>query len=91
MSAEGQTELRKMLAQQQQDLDRRSRPLQQQMQRRGAEEQNKVLDLIQVAIDSEAASGQYDIIMHKEAVAFAAAAESTDISSLVVERVKNMK
>lgn len=91
LSTAQQDELKKTILGQQQELEAKSKPLQQQMQRRGAEEQNKVLALIQQAIEATAKSDGYDIVLHKTSVAFMVNDAKSDISDKVAERVKKIK
>ncbi|MFT4925867.1 MAG: outer membrane protein [Phenylobacterium sp.] len=88
LSTAQQDELKQTILGQQQELEAKSKPLQQQMQRRGAEEQNKVLAKVQQAIEAEAKSGGYDIVLHKASIAFMTAGEKSDISLKVADRVK---
>jgi outer membrane protein len=87
MSVSQTDELKKTILAQQQELESKAKPLQQQMKRRGAEEQNKVLALVDAAIKVEAKNNGYNIILHKESVAYSDS-PLNDISDKVVERVK---
>lgn len=91
LSTAQQDELKKTIVDQQKELESKGKPLQAQMQRRGAEEQNKVAALIQQAIEAEAKSGGYDMVLHKSSVLYMANESKADISTKIVERVKKMK
>lgn len=64
-------------------------PLQQQVQRRQAEERNKLLGLIKQSVDTIAAKDKFDIVLNAGAVAFIN--DSHDISDKVVEQVSKIK
>lgn len=91
LSTAQQDELKKTILGQQKELESKSKPLQQQIQRRNAEEQNKVLAKIQTAIDAVSKSGGYDVILHKGTVAFMVNEKKSDISDKVADRVKSSK
>ena len=90
LSAVQQEELKKTIIGQQKELEEKGKPLQQQMQRRGAEEQNKILALVEKAIQDEAKKSGYNMIFHKASIAFSDA-EENDISDKVAERVKKIR
>jgi outer membrane protein len=87
LSTSQQDELKKTILEQQKELEAKSKPLQQQMQRRGAEEQNKILAKVEQAIEEEAKNGGYDLVLHKASLAFVVNGEQSDISAKVAERV----
>jgi outer membrane protein len=90
MSDAQKEELRKTIMDQQKVLEEKGKPLQQAMQRRGAEEQNKIYGLVQQAIEAIAKDGNYDVILHKTAAAYVADGDKADISAKVIERVKKL-
>jgi len=73
------TELRKV-------LETKGKPLNTAMQKRGQEEQNKVLVKIQQAINELAKNGEYDLIFRSESLVFAK--DGNDISDKVLEAAK---
>ena len=91
MSEDQQDELKKTIIEQQKTLEEKGKPLQAAMQRRGAEEQNKIFALVQQSIEKIAKDGNYDVILHKTSVAFVAKSTSADISQKVADIVKKLK
>lgn len=91
LSTAEQDELKKTIIEQQQKLEAQSKPLQQQIQRRGAEEQAKIYALVEQAIEQVAKSDGYDVVLHKTSVAFMINDSKSDISNKVAERVKKIK
>ncbi len=91
MSAAQQDELKQTILGQQKTLEEKGKPLQTAMQRRGAEEQNKIFALVQQAIEKIAKDGNYDVILHKTSVAFIADSAGNDISQKVADKVKTQK
>jgi len=88
LSTAQQDALKKAILAQQKEVESRSKPLQEQMKRRGTEERNKILAKVQKAIAAVAINGGYDVVLHKASVAFMANGESTDISGKVAEHIK---
>ncbi|MGS2721971.1 OmpH family outer membrane protein [Paraglaciecola aestuariivivens] len=66
----------------------KAQPLQQEIQKRLQEEQNKLLGLIKQAIDAVAAKGNYDVIINANAVAYIKA--DIDVSKQVLEQVSKI-
>ncbi|MFT5162705.1 MAG: outer membrane protein [Alteromonadaceae bacterium] len=91
LSTDQQAELKKTIVEQQRNLEAQGKPLQQQMQRRSAEEQNKIVALIEQAIKQIAKDDGYDMVLHKNSVAFLTDDDNADISAKVAERVKKIK
>lgn len=91
MSDAQKEELRKTILTQQQTLKEKGEPLQQAMQRRGAEEQNKIFALVQQAIEQIAKDGNYDLILHKGSWAYVSNSSTADISKKVADKVKASK
>jgi len=67
----------------------KGKALEEDMRRRGGEEQNKLLLKIQKAVDEVAKSENYDVILQSNAVAFIK--KKQDISELVVKKVSKLK
>lgn len=88
MSQEQQDELRQTILTMQKTLEEKGKPLQAAMQRRGQEEQNKLLSRIYKALEKVSKDGDYDLILHRSGVAFALDAEKIDISDQVLAQVK---
>lgn len=63
----------------------KAQPLQQNLQRRSAEERNNLLLLIQQGIDKVAAAESYDVVLRAEAVSFAS--EDHNLSAKVLEEL----
>jgi outer membrane protein len=91
MSDAQKEELRTTIMGQQKTLEEKSKPLQQAMQRRGQEEQNKVMALVAQAIDKVAKDGNYDFVLRRESLAYASEADKKDISAKVLEQAKKAK
>lgn len=85
MSPEQLQELEGKIQQMQQQYGQTAQPLKAQLDRRQAEEQNKVLALVKQAIDSIAANEKFDLVLQKTSVAFNK--DSLDISNKVIEQV----
>ncbi|MEP7766299.1 OmpH family outer membrane protein, partial [Sanguibacter sp. 26GB23] len=66
----------------------KAQPLQQEIQQRLKDEQNKLLGLIKQSIDVVAAKGKYDVILNANAVAFIS--PDHDISKLVLDQVSKV-
>ncbi|WP_199609288.1 OmpH family outer membrane protein [Flocculibacter collagenilyticus] len=89
MSNAQQEELKTKITNLQQEYQAKGKPLQDELQRRQVEERNRLLALIKQAIDAEAQNGKYDLVLHKNAVAFVKG--EADISSKIVDRVSKIK
>lgn len=89
MSTAEQDELKKSILAQRKDLEAKAAPLQQQMQRRAAEEQNKVMAKVQQAVEQISKDAGYDIILRRESIAFTSMADKLDISNKVADKVKS--
>jgi outer membrane protein len=85
MSAAEKTALEDKIIKMREEYTSLAQPLQQAFQRRAAEERNKLLDLIKVALDEEAEKGQFDLVLNAQAVTFAK--PEFDLSKKVLERV----
>lgn len=88
MSDAQKEELRKTILEQQQTLEEKGKPLQAAMQRRGQEEQNKLLARIYKALDKVSKDDNYDFVLHRASIAYAVNADKKDISSKVLEEAK---
>ena len=88
MSDAQKEELRKTILGQQQTLEEKGKPLQAAMQRRGQEEQNKILARIYKALDKVSKDGNYDFVLHRNTIAYAVDADKKDISALVLDEAK---
>ena len=88
MSAKEKKELEDKIIALREEYTNKAQPLQQQIQNRLKEEQNKLLGLIKQSIDAVAAKGKYDVILNANAVAFIN--EDHDISKLVLEQVSKI-
>jgi len=85
MSEEQKLALQQQISTLGQKMQQKGQPLQQNMQNRTAEERNKLLGLIKQAIDSIAASENYDLIINAQSVPFAK--DQYDISQKVLDQV----
>lgn len=85
MSEDQQKALEDQIISLRNELQQTSQPLQQNIQRRQGEEQNKLLGLIKQVIDGIAAKDDYDIVLNASAVPFVKAEH--DISSQVQQQV----
>lgn len=88
MSAKEKTELEEKIVGLREEYTSKAQPLQQDIQRRLQEEQNKLLGLIKQGVDSVAAKEKYDVILNANAVAFIN--PDHDISKLVLEQVSKV-
>lgn len=88
MSDAQKEELRTTILKQQQTLEEKGKPLQAAMQRRGQEEQNKLLGRIYKALEKVAKDGSYDLVLHRSTVAYAVNSDKKDISTKVLEEAK---
>lgn len=85
MSKKEKTELEGKILALREEYTGKAQPLQQEIQKRLQEEQNKLLGLIKQGIDSVAAKGKYDVILNANSVAFIN--PDHDISKLVLDQV----
>ena len=88
MSAKEKKDLEDKIIALRDDYTNKAQPLQQQIQNRLKDEQNKLLGLIKQSIDVVAAKGKYDVILNANAVAFIN--EDHDISKLVLDQVSKV-
>ncbi|WP_082769031.1 OmpH family outer membrane protein [Paraglaciecola hydrolytica] len=88
MSAKEKTDLEVKIGGLREEYTNKAQPLQQQIQGRLKDEQNKLLGLIKQSIDVVAAKGKYDVILNANAVAFIN--EDHDISKLVIDQVSKV-
>lgn len=91
LSTAQQDELKTKINGMKQELRAKGTPLQQQMQRRFVEEQNKVMLLVQQAIEQISKDEGYDMIMRRESIIFSPEPTKYDISEKVVNKVKTQK
>lgn len=89
MSEKQQQELTTTLNNQRQQYEQLARPLQEELRNRQAEERNKLLGLIQSAIDEVAARDKYDVILNSGAAVYAK--PEYDISDSVVSIASKKK
>ena len=85
MSKKEKTELEGKIIALREEYTAKAQPLQQEIQKRFQEEQNKLLGLIKQGIDAVASKGKYDVILNSNSVAFIN--PDNDISQLVLEQV----
>lgn len=85
MSKKEKTELEGKIIALREEYTAKAQPLQQEIQKRLQEEQNKLLGLIKQGIDAVASKGKYDVILNSNSVAFIN--PDNDISQLVLEQV----
>jgi outer membrane protein len=88
MSAKEKKELEDKIIALREEYTNKAQPLQQQIQQRLKDEQNKLLGLIKQGIDVVAAKEKYDVILNANAVAFIK--EDHDISKLVLDQVSKV-
>lgn len=89
MSKKEKTELEGKIIALREEYTAKAQPLQQEIQKRFQEEQNKLLGLIKQGIDAVASKGKYDVILNSNSVAFIN--PDNDISQLVLEQVGKIK
>lgn len=89
MAADERTKLQRRLAELQADFNLKGQALQEDQRRRFNEEQKKVLDKVQDAIDSIAKAQGYDLVLNGQSVVFGA--EKLDISAQVIQQVSKSK
>ena len=85
MSAKEKTELEGKIIALREEYTGKAQPLQQEIQKRLQEEQNKLLTLIKQGIDAVAAKEKYDVILNANSVAFVN--PDLDVSKLVLDQV----
>jgi outer membrane protein len=85
MSAKEKTELEGKILALREEYTGKAQPLQQEIQKRLQEEQNKLLGLIKQGIDAVASKEKYDVILNANSVAFIN--PDNDISKLVLEQI----
>ncbi|ADN75170.1 outer membrane chaperone Skp (OmpH) [Ferrimonas balearica DSM 9799] len=85
MSADQKTELERQAQALQSDLQLKGKALEEDMQKRQNQEQQKILMDVKRAIDSVAAAEGYDIVLEARAALFAT--DQVDISAKVVETI----
>ena len=89
MSADERTKQQRKLAELQSDFNLKGQALQEDQRRRSSEEQKKIFDKIQTAIDSIAKAQGYDLVLNGQAVVFGS--DKLDISSQVIQQVSKSK
>ncbi len=89
MSADERTKLQRRLAELQADFNLKGQALQEDQRRRMGQEQNKVLNKVQEAIDGIAKAQGFDLIINGQSVVFGA--EKLDISAQVIQQVSKSK
>ncbi len=89
MSAKEKAELEEKIIGLREAYTTKAQPLQQEIQARFKEEQDKLLGLIKQGIDAVAAKEKYDIILNANAVAYIN--PEHDVSKLVLEHVSKIK
>ena len=88
MSPKEKTELEGKIIALREEYTAKAQPLQQEIQKRLQEEQNKLLGLIKQGIDAVASKEKYDVILNSNSVAFIN--PDNDISKLVLEQVSKI-
>ena len=89
MSADERTKLQRRLAELQADFNLKGQALQEDQRRRFGEEQKKVFDKVQTAIDAIAKSQGYDLVLNGQAVVFGEG--KLDITDQVIQQVSKSK
>ena len=89
MAADERTKLQRRLAELQADFNLKGQALQEDQRRRFNEEQKKVLNKVQDAIDSIAKAQGYDLVLNGQSVVFGAG--KLDISAQVIQQVSKSK
>ncbi|MGJ8681745.1 OmpH family outer membrane protein [Paraglaciecola sp.] len=89
MSDKEKKELQEKIIQLRTDYEAKAKPLQQEIQQRAQQEQNKLLGLIRQGIEAVAAKEKYDVILNATAVTFIK--PEHDISKAVIEQVNKIK
>ncbi len=85
MSAKEKTELEGKIIALREEYTGKAQPLQQEIQKRLQEEQNKLLGIIKQGIDAVASKEKYDVILNANSVAYIN--PDNDISKLVLDQV----
>lgn len=89
MSDKEKKELETKIIELRDDYTAKAQPLQQEIQKRAQEEQNKLLGLIRQGIEAVSAKEKYDLVLNANAVTFVN--PEFDISKAVVEQVNKIK
>ncbi len=89
MSADERTKSQRRLAELQADFNLKGQALQEDQRRRFGEEQKKVFDKVQTAIDAIAKSQGYDLVLNGQAVVFGEG--KLDITDQVIQQVSKSK
>lgn len=89
MSAQEIEDLKKQIIDLQEQYAAKAQPLQQQIQRRTAQERQRLEKMIVDGVSAVAESGSYDLILNVNAAPYAA--DSLDISEAVIDRVSKIK
>ena len=89
MSADERTKLQRRLAELQADFNLKGQALQEDQRRRFNEEEKKVFDKVQTAIDAIAKAQGYDLVLNGQAVVFGDG--KLDITDQVVQQVSKSK
>ena len=89
MSADERTKSQRKLAELQADFNLKGQALQEDQRRRYGEEQKKVLQKVQAAVDSIAKAQGFDLVLNGQAVVYGS--EKVDISSQVIQQVSKSK
>jgi outer membrane protein len=89
MSATEKSELEEQIIALQNEYQAKAGPLQQDVQRRNAEERNKILALIKTSVDTIAAEDDFDLILNANAIIFAD--ESFNLSERVIKEAGKVK
>ena len=89
MSSDERTKLQRRLAELQADFNLKGQALQEDQRRRFGEEQKKVFDKVQTAIDAIAKSQGYDLVLNGQAVVFGDG--KLDITDQVIQQVSKSK
>lgn len=89
MSATEKSDLEEQIIGLQQEYQTKGGALQQELQRRNAEERNKILAVIKSAVDVVAEKDKYDLILNANAIIFTK--EGFDISEKIVEEASKTK
>lgn len=89
MSADERTKLQRKLAELQADFSLKGQALQEDQRRRYSEEQKKVLEKIQAAVDSIAKAQGFDLVLNGQAVVYGS--DKVDISSQVIQQVSKSR
>lgn len=88
LSTAQQDELKNEIVAQRKDYETKAAPLQQLMQRRVAEEQNKIMATVQQAIKQISKDKGYDLVLRIDTIAYADPELKLDISDMVADKVK---